>query len=113
MNKDRYKELIKLRDNFLDALNAQARLAKTEEDYNDLEDITEDVFNRMPIEVVQCDYIQRSTIKSYLFDDDQKDMNKLNKFMRLVWESDAIRINDCCVTDDLQYASDKFYGKED
>lgn len=108
----KYKELIKLRDNFLDALNAQAELAKTEEDYDDLESITEDVFSRIPLKIAQCDYIARSTIQSYLDDDDQKDMDKVNKFMHQVWEDDLFHLNDDYLSDDLQCASNKFYGKE-
>ena len=109
MNKDRYKELIKLRDNFLDALNAQAKLAKTQEDYDDLESITEDVFNGIPLEIVQCDYITRNTIRSYLDNDDQKDMHKVNKFMKQLWNDDVFHLDDDNLCDDLQYATEKFY----
>lgn len=113
MNKDKYKELIKLRDNFLDALNAQVELAKTKEDYDDLESITEDVFNRIPLEIAQCDYSTRSVISSFLDDDDQDDMEKVNKFMHQVWEDDILHLNDDWFCDDVQRSADKFYKKED
>lgn len=109
MNK--YDELITLRDTFLDMLNIAVNNATTQEQFEELENITEDVLNRIPLEIASCDYIMRSDVKIYLDDNDQKDMNKVNQFMKKICDDDVLYSNDEHLCLNLQYTTDKFYGK--
>ena len=107
----KYDELIKTRDEFIEQLNDCVKNAQTQDDFDELEHIIEDVFNGMPIEITSCDYIMRSVIQSYLDDNDQKDMATVSKFMNQVWRDDVFHLNDDYLCDDLQYAAEKFYDK--
>lgn len=109
MNK--YNELITLRDTFLDMLSIAVNNATTQEQFEELESITEEIFNRIPREIASCDYIMRGVIQSYLDDNDKKDMNKVNRFMEQICNDNVFHLNDDYLCDDLQYAADKFYGK--
>lgn len=109
MNK--YDNLIELRDKFLEQLNTCVKNAKTQDDFDELETITEDVFNGMPLEITSCDYIMRSVVQSYLDDNDQKDMVAVNKFMKQIWNDNVFHFNDDFIYDDLTYAAEKFYDK--
>lgn len=109
MNK--YENLEKLKDKFLAELKDAVKTAQAVDDFDKLEDIVEDVFNGIPLEIAQCDYIMRYTAGSWLHDKDQEDMEKVSRFMKQIYEDDVFHLNDDTFCDDMNYAEAKFYSK--
>lgn len=95
----------------MDELQESVKTAQTVDDFDKLEDIVEDVFNRIPLEIAQCDYIMRYTAGAWLHGEDQTDMKKVSRFMKQIYKDDVFHLNDDTFCDDMNYAEAKFYSK--
>ena len=86
------KQLEQAQKDFIDALRTAEKNAKDENDFDTLEHIVGTVLGCLPITLVQTDFICRNTIKHYL--NEQTDTQKINDFMRYMWETDTVCFGD-------------------
>lgn len=74
---------------FTDLLQQYVKDATTEDDFDELCDIVEDVLCKLPDELIQLDYYLRTSIRELLYDEYKQDTQKVNKFMNMVADYDA------------------------
>lgn len=104
------KQLEQAQKDFIDALRTAERNAKDENDFDALEHIVGTVLGCLPITLVQTDFVCRNTIKNYL--NEQADTQKINDFMRYIWETDTVCFGDSLMLD-LMGRIDDFNNKKD
>jgi hypothetical protein len=96
------KKLTELKKQFLEELNNQKKLAKTEDDYSELESIAEDIMCGIPNELILKDYWTRSAVISRITDEDkQTDTKYINGFMKYLYNIDAV-----CFDEQVTYTID-------
>ena len=105
----KYEYLEQLKRNFIEALQAETAKATNEDDFSDLEDIAEDVLNMIPTELLQSDYITRTTIAGYI---DPENTQEINQFMQKVSDDCVFHLDDETVCDDLQYCASEFIEQQ-
>ncbi len=74
---------------FTDLLQQYVKDATTEDDFDELCDVVEDVMCKLPDELIQLDYYLRTSIRELLYDEYKQDTQKVNKFMNMVADYDA------------------------
>lgn len=90
----KYEYLEELKNNFITALQDAVKNANNEDDMDELDAIVEDAICEIPIEIIQKDYWTRSAIKSRMVDEKQQDTAYINRFMKYLYNEDAIYIGD-------------------
>jgi hypothetical protein len=103
----KYEYLQEKANDFIKCLQEATKLATNEDEYSDLEDIAEDVLNCIPNELLQSDYITRTTIANYI--EDGEDTKTLNKFMQKVCDDCVFHLDDEAVCDNLEVCANKFF----
>lgn len=101
----KYEYLEELKNDFIKALQTETQKATNEDDMSDLEDIAEDILNMIPMELLQSDYITRTTIAGYI---DGENTQKINKFMQKVCDDCVFHLDDEDVCDRLESCVNEF-----
>ena len=74
---------------FTDTLQKCVKDATTEEDFDELCDVVEDVMCKLPDELIQLDYYLRTSLRGFLYEEYQQDTQKVNEFMNMVADNDS------------------------
>jgi hypothetical protein len=96
------EKLKELKKELLETLSVAEQNAKTEAQFDELEDICEGLICGMPITIIQKDYYRRSDIKTYLADDEKQDTEFVNSVMKQLYERDTIAFCYDCVNQAIQ-----------
>ena len=110
----KYEYLEELKNNFITALQSAVKCADNEDDMDELDAIAEDTICELPIEIIQKDYWTRSAIKSRMVDivdEKQQDTNYINRFMKYLYNEDAIYIGDYA-TQNIDECYEEFVEQE-
>lgn len=86
----KYDDLRELSHKLLDSLQEEVKYAKNEDDFDELEQIAEDLLLGIPTNLIQKDFYKRSDIRTYLDDKDKQDTRKIDKAMARLYDLDTI-----------------------
>ena len=105
------EKLKQLADEFLTVLQTAEQNAKTEAQFDELEEICENIVCGLPITIIQKDFYKRSDIRTYLDDEEKENTERVSRYMRGLYNLDTIAfcydmVNDA-IQDDIESIADE------
>ena len=94
---DKLKEL---RNDFAKLIKHCVRIARTEEEMDELTDIATEMAQSIPCELVQLDFFDRQAIRNRLPTQQANNTQYINRLMKRCWEYDTFTLDyDSCIRD--------------
>lgn len=84
------ERLKQLADEFLTVLQTAEQNAKTEAQFDELEEICENIICGLPITIIQKDFYKRSDIRTYLDDKEKDNTERVSRYMKGLYNLDTI-----------------------
>lgn len=90
----KHENIAEMAQTFVNALQDATQKAKTEKDFDDLENIVIDLLSRIPVSIMHKDYFPRSAIRQRMEPDNQENTEFINKLMQYIYNEDAVYMGD-------------------
>ena len=88
----KHENIAEMAQTFVNALQDATKKAKTEKDFDDLENIVVDLLCGIPITILQKDFWTRESIRQRVPEEYQNDTDAINRVMYSLYSHDVIAL---------------------